>query len=99
MAAIYQWFEGVIEIQIWTTTLYPIEASEGIIFGVSVDSVVIRDIFEDEIEFTGAQFISGSKQVILLSMPEKQDEIEFTGPQFISGSIAQILITMPEKQD
>ena len=97
MAAIYQWFEGVIEVQIWTTTLYPIEAEEGIKFDISVSGIAFDTIDNDSIEHT-MSLISIDKFLALLEAPEQNDSIEHT-VSLIDMDKYVALVEAPEQDD
>lgn len=97
MAAIYQWFEGVIAYQTLTTTLYPIEASEGITFDVDVNTASMQTINFDEVEHS-FDLVSVDRQTILLSTSEGPDEVEHSFDVF-SVVRQTILINTTEGPD
>lgn len=97
MAAIYQWFEGTVVYQTWTTTLYPIEAVEKLAFTIDMDGGSMTPIDEDEMD-VGVAFLSGVKIQTLLTAPEQEDEMD-VGIAFLSGTKAVTLITAPTQED
>jgi hypothetical protein len=72
MAAIYQWFEGLVEVQIWTTTLYPLEAAEGILFSTDLDIGQFQLLPNDTAQYTST-FLDADKELILLSTGPHDD--------------------------
>lgn len=85
------------DIQEFTTTLYPVEASEGIVFNTDVDVISLDEISTDEMDFE-TQFVSGQLIETLLTAPEQNDEIDFE-TQFVSGQLIETLLTAPEQND
>jgi len=97
MAAIYQWFDGVIEVQIWTTTPYPIEVIEGIEITCDLVSGYLTPIPGDLIDL-GGTFLGGAIVQILLSYGPDDDSIDLGGT-FLGGSIVQILLSYGPDDD
>lgn len=86
MAAIYMWFDGV-DVT-YTTTLYPLEAWEAVVFTVDIASGAMREIPRDTF-LTHAEFISGTITQIRYEQNIPEDTY-LTHAGFISGTITQI---------
>lgn len=91
MAAIYQWFDGLIEVQIWTTTPYPIEVIEGIEIACDLAECYLTPISGEAADFNGT-FLSGSLTQILISYGPNDEAADLNGT-FLSGSLYQVLIS------
>lgn len=85
------------DIQEFTTTLYPIEASEGIAFDIDLNVGWMQPFEESQAEFTH-QFIGVDRYNILINFEEGPDEIDFTH-QFVDVVRQQILINFEEGPD
>jgi hypothetical protein len=72
MAAIYQWFVG--DIEVLTTTLYPIEVQEGLNFTIDLDYGNMRNVDNDDYIFAGGGFEDAYSTPILLTGPEPNDD-------------------------
>ena len=92
MAAIYQWFVSGVEIQILTTTLYPLEEIEGVKFTVDYSFGYLRAIPVDSAT-TYSNFVSGDIRAIRIEQTVPGDEAT-TYSNFISGDIRPKLITV-----
>jgi hypothetical protein len=91
MAAIYQWF--VEDLQILTTTLYPIEVFEKLQFGISLVSgnmtaVPLEDFIFDILP------LGGNIESVLYTTPLHDEAFEFDILP-ISGTIQKILYQTP----
>jgi hypothetical protein len=75
MAAIYQWFIG--EVQVWTTTLYPVEAVEGIKFSIDVKDGLMWTPPEESWEFSYG-FEDAFHTPILLTGETPEEDWEFS---------------------
>lgn len=88
MAAIYQWFNSA-EIT-FTTTLYPIEAQDGLSFDFDVDLASFSDTVGDEINY-GMAFIDATMEQVLLTTGPHDDEINY-GFALVDVTMEQLLI-------
>lgn len=95
MAAIYMWFQR--DVQYYTTTLYPIETTDGIQFSISVDATTMGNIESDTYAFSYG-FLGGSIDQILLSGPTPEDLYSFSYG-FMDAYIDQILLFGPTSED
>lgn len=75
MAAIYQWFIGDITYELYTTTLYPLEATEGLTFTIDIDLGEMHEISSDSMDQT-MSLVSMVKVDGLLLAPEQDDELD-----------------------
>mgnify|MGYP000058708441 CR=1 FL=1 len=91
MAAIYQWFEGGILYQTWTTTLYPIEAIEALQISFDLSDGSMRPVLNEHIDVS-VEFISGSKIQTLLTTGPYEEAVD-VGVEFISGTKEVTLLT------
>jgi hypothetical protein len=95
MAAIYQWFIGVEETV--TTTLYPVELSEGLSFAVDLDYGDMRNIDNDDYILSYG-FEDAYSVEILLTGPEPEDDY-IMSYGFDDAYFVVILLTGPEPND
>ncbi len=91
MAAIYQWEVAGIVYTLYTTTLYPIEAVEALVFTIDLDSGSMVEIATDEIAL-GMSLIAATLISILLEVPEQEDKIDL-GISLIAATLESKLIT------
>jgi hypothetical protein len=97
MAAIYQWFEGIVEVQIWTTTLYPLETADALKFDVDIN-VASLDAIESEYIELGMTLLSMDVVPTLISGSMDDDYLEL-GMTLISLDVELILITGSMDED
>jgi hypothetical protein len=92
---VYLFYGNPFQVQEFTTTLYPVEATDAIAFDADLDVAYMVEYPEDNILQSGS-LISGSIYPALISAPEQTDNILQSG-SIISGSIYVGLITAPEQ--
>lgn len=97
MAAIYQWSES--DVQELTTTLYPLEAVEELVFTADLDAAFMVTVPGDAADIHSAEVISVSKLSILLDLPLEEDSIDIHATTVVSVSKLQILIDLPLQED
>jgi hypothetical protein len=97
MAAIYQWFEGLVEVQIWTTTLYPLEAAEGILFSTDLDIGQFQLLPNDTAQYTST-FLDADKELILLSTGPHDDTAQYAST-FLDADKELILLSTGPHDD
>jgi hypothetical protein len=95
MAAIYQWF--VADVQVWTTTLYPVEAVEGLKFSIDVKGGLMWTPPEEDYAFSYG-FDGAAHQQILLTGPIEEDDYGFACG-FVSAGHTAILLVGPTEED
>ena len=95
MAAIYMWFET--DVQIWTTTLYPIEAVEGIMFTADLSYGDMHSIDEDSFTFNYG-FDDAFVTPILLDGPTPEDDYNWEYG-FDDAFVDDILLAGPVPED
>lgn len=96
MAAIYQWFKSG-EYMVLTTTLYPIEASEALVFSIDI-SAGSMDTIKDDAMKQGMTLLAGTLVLGLLDAPERNDGI-ITKLEVLEGTLNIILLDAPEQDD
>ena len=89
MAAIYMWFEH--ELQIWTTTLYPIEVNDSLQFACNLTYGEMRIVQVEEIDLS-SDLLAITIEAILLDYGP--DDVPFDlSSDLLSITIEQILFT------
>ena len=83
MAAIYQWFIG--QDIVFTTTLYPISATESANITIELEEGYMQPIPTDYAEQDYPEVVSGDMYLLLYDLPEIEDEFEADFPQLIQG--------------
>jgi len=77
--------------QTLTSTLYPIQTTDGIQVTMTLDGGVMQDIRNDELDYTHT-ILSGELKVIKLSHGPDVDELDYTHT-ILSGELKQILLS------
>ena len=95
MAAIYQWFVG--DVQILTTTIYPIEAEESLQTSVSFDAGYAGPIQFEKMDY-GMTLLSMDVFPILIELPEEEDKMDY-GMTLLSMDVFEVLINIPAQED
>lgn len=89
--------EGPIEQQILTTTLYPIEETEGLDFGLSLISGGLFNWPNDDMDVSFT-VIGGNMQAILLNYGPDNDDMDVSF-SMVDGNMQVTLITAPPEND
>lgn len=92
MAAIYQWFTPE-DLDILTTTLYPIVVFDKVQLGVSLIFGTMTSVPLETYSF-GVTALGGNVTAILLSVPLYDEAYNF-GVTALSGNITKILLNVP----
>lgn len=95
MAAIYQWF--IADAQVFTTTLYPIEATEAMELSIDFDVAYLEEVPADQLTH-GVTMLEVTIREALLYAPEQIDEITH-GVTLLEVSIRPGLLEAPEQVD
>ena len=88
MAAIYQWEH--LDLQVLTTTLYPIEVVEGLAFSLSFQLGYMRQIPDDHMIVFG-DAVSGTVVQVLLTTGPYDDHVILEADMLL-GSVVQVLL-------
>jgi hypothetical protein len=96
MAAIYQWFTPE-DLEILTTTLYPIEVFEKIQFGASLVFGSMVAVPLEAYSF-GVIALGGNITPVLVTTPLHDEAYDFIVHP-LGGNIAKILLTTPTEDD
>ena len=79
MAAIYQWLEDGVVYTVLTTTLYPVEASDGVSFGVTLGAGILRQIPYTTYSITTTPLDSEMTTILVdLTVPDTEYSITTT---------------------
>ena len=89
MAAIYQWFET--DIQYLTTTLYPVEAIDGMSLSLEPIEGSMRLVPDEHLKMS-ASFISGDLVQVYQVTGPYDEQLEMSAT-FISGDLVQVYLS------
>lgn len=95
MAAIYMWFEK--DVQIWTTTLYPIELDDNLQLGVTIGECSMTPPPSDEVDTTWS-VLDITVDTILLTAPPVDDDVDVAW-EIQAVEVKTILLAAPPIDD
>ena len=89
MAAIYMWFQR--DVQVLTTTLYPLEVVDAVQFSFDIEDASMSLIPQDELGYS-ADLLGVTLTEILLTYGPLQDQVYY-GADLLAVSLNTILLT------
>jgi len=95
MAAIYMWFQR--DIQLLTTTLYPLEVVDEVQLEFNISSAAMTPINQEELDIS-ANLIAVTMNQILLSYGTPQDELDISA-NLMAVNLYQILLSYGPGED